>query len=48
MDLAFSAEEQAFAADVRSWLAAHAQVPPRFESIAAEVEFGSHFVSSLR
>ena len=47
MDLAFSPEEQAFAVDVRSWLAAHAQVPPRFESIAAEVEFGRRWQAEL-
>jgi alkylation response protein AidB-like acyl-CoA dehydrogenase len=47
MDLAFSPEEQEFAADVRSWLAAHAHVPPRFESIAAEVEFGRRWQAEL-
>jgi alkylation response protein AidB-like acyl-CoA dehydrogenase len=47
MDLAFSPEEQAFAIEVRSWLAAHAQVPPRFESIAAEVEFGRRWQAEL-
>jgi len=47
MDLAFSPDEQAFAADVRSWLVAHAQVPPRFETIAAEVEFGRRWQAEL-
>jgi alkylation response protein AidB-like acyl-CoA dehydrogenase len=47
MDLAFSPEEQAFAIEVRSWLAGHAQVPPRFESIAAEVEFGRRWQAEL-
>jgi alkylation response protein AidB-like acyl-CoA dehydrogenase len=40
MDLAFTADEQAFATDVRSWLADNVEVPPRFETIAEEVEFG--------
>ena len=40
MDLSFTAEEHAFAQEVRTWLAANVDVPPRFESIAAEVEAG--------
>ena len=40
MDLSFTAEEEAFALEVRAWLAANVEVPPRFETIAEEVEFG--------
>jgi alkylation response protein AidB-like acyl-CoA dehydrogenase len=47
MDLAFSPEEQAFAAEVRTWLATHAKVPRRFENIAAEVEFGRRWQAEL-
>jgi alkylation response protein AidB-like acyl-CoA dehydrogenase len=47
MDLAFSPEEQAFAAEVRAWLAERAQIPPRFENIAAEVEFGRRWQAEL-
>ena len=47
MDLAFTAEEQAFAGDVRAWLAEHVEVPPRFETIAEEVEFGRAWQARL-
>ncbi len=47
MDLAFTADEQAFAHDVRSWLAEHVDVPPRFETIAEEVEFGRTWQARL-
>ena len=47
MDLSFSAEEEAFAAEVREWLAAHVDVPPRFESIADEVDFGRQWQAEL-
>src|SRR6476469_3727315 len=47
MDLAFTAGEQAFADDVRSWLAEHVDVPPRFETIAEEVEFGRAWQARL-
>jgi alkylation response protein AidB-like acyl-CoA dehydrogenase len=47
VDLSFTPEEQAFAAEVREWLAAHVAVPPRFESIAAEVEFGRAWQAEL-
>ena len=40
MDLAFAPEEQAFALEVRTWLSENVDVPPRFENIAEEVEFG--------
>ena len=47
MDLSFTAEEQAFATEVREWLGAHVEVPPRFETIADEVEFGRAWQSQL-
>ena len=47
MDLSFTAEEQAFATEVREWLAAHVEVPPRFETIADEVEFGRAWQAQL-
>jgi alkylation response protein AidB-like acyl-CoA dehydrogenase len=47
VDLAFTAEEQAFAHDVRTWLAEHVEVPPRFETIAEEVEFGRAWQARL-
>ena len=40
MDLSFTPEEEAFALEVRAWLAANVDVPDRFETIAEEVEFG--------
>ena len=47
MDLAFTAGEQAFADDIRTWLAEHVDVPPRFETIADEVEFGRAWQAQL-
>ncbi len=47
MDLSFTAEEEAFAGEVREWLRAHVEVPPRFETIAEEVEFGRVWQSEL-
>lgn len=47
MDLSFTAEEHAFAHEVRTWLAEHVEVPPHFETIADEVEFGRRWQSEL-
>src|SRR5215475_8316928 len=47
MDLSFTPEEEAFAHDVRAWLAAHVEVPDRFETIADEVEFGRAWQAQL-
>jgi alkylation response protein AidB-like acyl-CoA dehydrogenase len=47
MDLSFSAAEIAFANEVRSWLAENVEVPPRFEAIADEVEFGRSWQAKL-
>ena len=40
VDLAFSDEERAFAAEVRRWLADHLEPPPPFTSVADEVAWG--------
>src|SRR5882762_2186242 len=47
MDLSFSPDELAFALDVRAWLADNVEVPPRFENIADEVEFGRRWQARL-
>jgi alkylation response protein AidB-like acyl-CoA dehydrogenase len=47
MDLAFTADEQAFANEVRSWLTQHVIVAARFETIAEEVEFGRAWQARL-
>ena len=47
MDLSFTADEERFALEVREWLAAHVHVPPRFETIAEEVEFGRAWQAEL-
>lgn len=47
MDLRFSAEEEAFAAEVRSWLAEHLEPPPPFESVEDEVAWGRRWQATL-
>jgi alkylation response protein AidB-like acyl-CoA dehydrogenase len=47
VDLSFTAEEAAFAADVRAWLAEHVERPPGFESIAAEIEWARAWQAKL-
>jgi alkylation response protein AidB-like acyl-CoA dehydrogenase len=47
VDLSFTAEEEAFAAEVRAWLARHVEIPPRFENIADEVAFGRRWQAEL-
>jgi alkylation response protein AidB-like acyl-CoA dehydrogenase len=47
MDLSFSASEAAFAREIREWLAANVEVPPRFATIADEVEFGRRWQAKL-
>jgi len=47
MDLSFTAEEQAFAEDVRAWLAANLELPPRFESLDDEIEWGRAWQAKL-
>ena len=47
MDLSFSAEEDAFAAEVRAWLEANLERPPRFATLADEVEWGRAWQAKL-
>jgi hypothetical protein len=47
VNLAFSAEEQAFAAEVRAWLAAHLETPPRFATLDEEVAWGREWQAAL-
>src|SRR6185312_2488140 len=47
MDLSFTPDEEAFAREVRAWLVEHVEVPPRFETIADEVDFGRRWQSQL-
>src|SRR3954471_10314422 len=47
MDLAFTTSEQAFAHEIRGWLAEHVDVPARFENIADEVAFGQRWQATL-
>jgi alkylation response protein AidB-like acyl-CoA dehydrogenase len=47
MDLSFTDAELAFATEIREWLAAHVEVPPRFETIADEVALGRRWQATL-
>jgi alkylation response protein AidB-like acyl-CoA dehydrogenase len=47
VNLAFSAEELTFAEEIRAWLAEHLDVPPRFESLDAEVAWGRNWQATL-
>jgi alkylation response protein AidB-like acyl-CoA dehydrogenase len=47
MDLAFTADEASFSEEVRAWLREHVVIPPRFETIADEVEFGRRWQAEL-
>jgi len=49
MDLSFTAEEEAFAAEARAWLAAHVPAggPPAFTSLDAEVAWGRAWQAEL-
>jgi alkylation response protein AidB-like acyl-CoA dehydrogenase len=40
LDLTFTAEEEAFADEIRSWLAENLELPGPFETLADEVEWG--------
>jgi alkylation response protein AidB-like acyl-CoA dehydrogenase len=40
VDLSFTPEEQAFAAEVREWLAANLELPPQFATLADEIAWG--------
>ena len=47
MDLTFSADEQAFAAEARAWLDAHLRPVPSFESVEDEVAWGRAWQAEL-
>lgn len=47
MDLSLSAEEQAFAAEIRGWLDENLDLPPQFATLAEEVEWGREWQAKL-
>jgi alkylation response protein AidB-like acyl-CoA dehydrogenase len=47
MDLAFTVEEEAFAADVRAWLASNLDEPPEFDSLPEEIAWGRRWQARL-
>ena len=47
MNLAFTRDEQAFAAEVRTWLTEHLEAPPRFASLDEEVAWGRQWQATL-
>jgi alkylation response protein AidB-like acyl-CoA dehydrogenase len=47
MDLTFTVGEQAFAAEVRHWLAAHLEPPPAFAGLDDEVAWGRRWQARL-
>ena len=47
MDLSFSPEEVAFAAEIRAWMDANLERPPRFATLADEVEWGREWQAKL-
>jgi alkylation response protein AidB-like acyl-CoA dehydrogenase len=47
MDLAFTSEEQAFAAEIRAWLDEHLELPPAFASLDEEIEWGRRWQAKL-
>jgi alkylation response protein AidB-like acyl-CoA dehydrogenase len=47
MDLSFTAEELAFAEEIRAWLAAHLDLPPAFASLEDEVAWGREWQAKL-
>jgi alkylation response protein AidB-like acyl-CoA dehydrogenase len=47
VNLAFTAEEQAFAVEVRAWMAEHLELPPPFDSLDDEVEWGRRWQATL-
>jgi alkylation response protein AidB-like acyl-CoA dehydrogenase len=47
MDLSLSSEEQAFAAEIRDWLAANLDLPPSFTTLAEEIEWGRAWQAKL-
>jgi len=47
VDLSFSAEEDAFAHEIRAWLERNLDLPPHFPTLAAEVEWGREWQAKL-
>jgi alkylation response protein AidB-like acyl-CoA dehydrogenase len=47
MDLSFTAEERAFAQEIRSWLAANLELPPVFASLDEEIAWGRRWQAKL-
>jgi alkylation response protein AidB-like acyl-CoA dehydrogenase len=47
VDLSFSAEEEAFAGEIREWLRANLELPPRFANLADEIEWGRRWQAKL-
>jgi alkylation response protein AidB-like acyl-CoA dehydrogenase len=47
LDLSFTPEEEAFAQEVRAWLAANLELPPRFTLLADEIEWGREWQAKL-
>src|SRR2546429_8287124 len=47
MALSLSADEQAFAAEIRGWLAANLDLPPPFATLAEEIEWGRAWQAKL-
>ncbi|HEY3097090.1 MAG TPA: acyl-CoA dehydrogenase family protein, partial [Acidimicrobiia bacterium] len=47
MDLSFTDDERAFADEVRAWLEAYVELPPAFESVDDEVEWGRQWQRKL-
>jgi alkylation response protein AidB-like acyl-CoA dehydrogenase len=47
MDLSFTPEEEAFALEVRAWLATNLELPPRFTALADEIEWGRAWQAKL-
>ena len=47
MDLSFSADEDAFAAEIRAWLEVNIERPPRFATLADEIEWGRAWQAKL-
>ena len=47
MDLSFTAEEQEFAHEIRTWLATHLDLPPAFDSLDDEIAWGRAWQAKL-
>jgi alkylation response protein AidB-like acyl-CoA dehydrogenase len=47
VDLSFTPEEQAFAGEIREWLAANLELPPRFDTLDEEIAWGRRWQARL-